>query len=76
MSNDEDPATVLTRLAALSRERQNAFRMNEPWSDSLIARIKECERLADKTVYPERADMMRKLARLWRELARSLPTRT
>jgi hypothetical protein len=73
--NDEDPAAVLARLAAQSRARlKHDFRTKQLWPDSFIARIKECERLADKTIYPEMAAMMRKLARLWREMARSLPS--
>src|ERR1700758_4194653 len=33
---------------------------NELWPDSFFARIRECERLADKTIYPEMAAMMNK----------------
>jgi hypothetical protein len=73
VSDEPDPAAVLAKLAALSRERQNDPRGNQVWPDSLFARIRECERLADSTTYPEMAAMMRKLVRLWRELAKSLP---
>ena len=73
MGDQHDPAVVLAKLAAMSRERQNDHRGNEVWPDSLFVRIRECEWLADRTIYPEMAAMMHKLVRLWRELARSLP---
>jgi hypothetical protein len=74
MSDDTDPAVVLAKLAALSRERQtHALIADLTWPDSLFARIQECEQLADRTIYPEMAAMMHKLVRLWRELASSLP---
>ena len=69
----DDPAVVLAKLAAMSRARQNDPRRNDRWPDTLFARIRECEHLADQTVYPEMAAMMNKLVKLWRELARSLP---
>jgi hypothetical protein len=72
--SDEDPAAVLARIAGQSRARlKYDFRKKELWSDSFIARIKECENLAEKTIYPEMAEMMRKLAGLWREMASSPP---
>jgi hypothetical protein len=73
MTDERDPAVVLAKLAALSRERQNDSRVIELWPDSLSARIRECERLANSTMYPEMAAIMRKLVSLWREVASSLP---
>ena len=71
MNNEvDDPAAILARLAEESRARRKYdFRTKQLWPDSFIARIKECERLAGKTAYPEMAEVMRKLARLWREAA-------
>jgi hypothetical protein len=71
VSDSTDPAAVLAKLAALSRARQNDPRPHDLWPDSFIARMRECERLAGKTIYPEMAAMMHKLARLWREAASS-----
>jgi hypothetical protein len=73
MTDEPDPAKVLAKLAAMSRARQNVFRVNEVWPESFFARIRECEQLADETMYPEMQAMMQKLVGLWRELARSLP---
>jgi hypothetical protein len=69
VSDEPDHAEVLAELAALSRARQNDPQRSEIWPNSFIARMRECERLAGKTIYPEMAAMMRKLVRLWRELA-------
>jgi hypothetical protein len=73
VSDEPDPAEVLAKLAAMSRERQDEFRVTELWPESLFARIRECERLADDTMYPETAAIMRELVELLRELANSLP---
>jgi hypothetical protein len=70
----DDPAAVLAKLAALSRVRQNDLRVQPLWPDSLLARIKECEHLASVTIYPEMAMLMRKLALIWRDMARLLPS--
>jgi hypothetical protein len=69
VSDEPDHAEVLAELAALSRARQNDPQRSEIWPNSFIARMRECERLAGKTIYPEMAAMMRKLVRLWRDLA-------
>ena len=75
MTDEPDPAVVLAKLAALSRERQSCARItDQTWPHSLFARIRECERLANGTIYPEMAAVMRKLAGLWRELASCLPS--
>ncbi len=71
MSDEPDPAAVLAKLAALSRERQHDLRVAELWPESLFARIRECEQLAEATIYPEMAAMMRKLIELMREVASS-----
>jgi len=72
MSDQPDPAAILARRAEQSRARQTDGGTKEFCPDGFIARMRECERLAGKTVYPEMAEIMRKLARLWREMARSL----
>lgn len=70
MSEEPDPAAVLAELSALVRSRNSPL-LSEVLADSFVARMRECERLAGKTKYPEMAEIMRKLAGLWREAARS-----
>ena len=70
MSEEPDPAAVLAELSALVRSRNNRL-LSEAVPDSFIARMRECERLAGETKYPEMAEIMFKLAGLWREAASS-----
>ncbi len=73
MSDEPSTAEVLAKLAASSRARQNDPRVTELRPANLFARIRECEQLADSTIYPEMAAIMRKLIRLMREVASSPP---
>jgi hypothetical protein len=72
MTDKPDPAAVLAALTALSKARQ-ADRLRGAWPDSLVARIRECEQLADMTNSPMMSGILRKLAKAWREMATLLP---
>jgi hypothetical protein len=60
---------VFADMPARIRSRQRDPRASEALPDSFIARMRECERLARKTKSLEMAEIMRKLAGLWREMA-------
>jgi hypothetical protein len=72
MSCEEEPGpgAVFADMTARIRSRQSASRATEALPDSFIARMRECERLARETQYPEMAEIMHKLAGLWRQAAR------
>jgi hypothetical protein len=67
VSEEPDPAALLADISALVRSRTSPL-LSETLPDSFIARMRECERLAGETIYPEMAEIMLKLAELWREM--------